>query len=210
MSTNHVACASLRDAEYPNGFPDLSLRHHKQTLVGSRLIRFTWTILWEVLMIGGCGFAEHPQFPTWIRHVRPHSIWAERMAKLFRQMAAVAYVSFDQCSVGAEAKKPTTLCLIRLPHLRASLLNCGHGGRCAHGPGAHEALQGRSDNGAFRTARCKVYPAPLNQLIADAITEFAEATPLQQDGPFTLPEEFVPLRVDEFEPCEVIQPDYHG
>jgi len=119
---------------------------------------------------GGTGFLEHPQFPLWATHKNPASVWRSKEIRLLRTLACVGITSFDQCTLGCDAIKPTTILHVRLPELRRLLLAGGHGGRCNHGAKAHERMAGRDENGEFRTARAKIYPAGLNDVIARAIS----------------------------------------
>ena len=56
--------------------------------------------------------------------------------------------SFDQCVYGLDAKKPTTLMLLRLSTFADLTVLRGNGGRCSHGAG-HQPLQGIQDDGFF-------------------------------------------------------------
>jgi hypothetical protein len=71
-------------------------------------------------------------------------------------------------------------------------------------------MAGRDENGEFCTARAKIYPAGLNDVIARAIRKFACGTFAGCGTSRTLPAEFSQFVVTNFVPLEVVQPDYHG
>ena len=166
-------------------------------------------LLLELALHGGCGFVEHPQWPLWAVRHDPCSIWASTPAKLLKSLRCCSVVGFDQCVVGAEAKKPTTLLLLRLDSLRHDLLCTGHSGRCPHGHGAHERLQGRTDDGTFRTAVGKIYPAGLNRAIGKAVCRYAVSTLDCQLLHQELPIDFRAFE-QVYEELDVVQPDFHG
>ena len=199
----------LRTGSFPNGLPALCRREWEQVRIGSRLVHFIFEILLELAVIGGCGFIEHPQWPLWATHHDPSSIWATTMARCLKSLACCSVVSFDQCIVGSPAKKPTTLLLLRLDSLRHKLLQTGHAGRCPHHAAACERLQGRNEQGDFRTAVGKVYPEDLNRAIGQAVCRYAETTLLCELLHNQLPEPFHCFRQQIFEDAEVVQPDFH-
>ena len=200
----------LRSGHWHLGFPNLAARPWHQCMVGSRLIRFIIEALLNLAMVGGCGFLEHPQFPLWAARRDPASIWRLREMKLLRTLECVAITSFDQCTVGADAKKPTTVLHVRLPSLREALQASGHRGRCNHGPNAHVPMAGRDGTGQFHTARAKIYPPGLNAAIAKAIFDYAQATFGSCDTSPNLPTVFGQYVTDNFVPMEFVQPDFHG
>ena len=118
--------------------------------------------------------------------------------------------SFDQCTMGSVATKPTTILHLRLPRFRQIALTGGHGGRCPHGAGAHEKMAGRDAEGEFKTARAKIYPEGLNRALATAINSFVCSTFGGVDTTPVLPEEFANFVVEDFVPVAFAQPDYHG
>ena len=128
--------------------------------------------------------------------------------RLLKTLAAVGVTSFDQCIFGCRAKKPTTIIHLRLPTLRHAILGTGRMGRCHHGSASHEALAGQESDGAFKTARGKVYPPGLNRAISDAIADFVQATFLPRPEA-TLPDDFADLVVKDFVAEDVVQPDYY-
>jgi hypothetical protein len=172
-------------------------------------MRFSIEVFLLLALTGGCAFIEHPQYPTWARHLDPSSVWTAQAMRLLRTVAAVGITSFDQCVFGCRAKKPTTIIHLRMPRLRQIILQAGQMGRCCHGAQAHEALAGQEHDGAFKTARGKVYPPGLNRAIAEAVVSFVQHTfdvsPTQQ-----LPAEFADLVANDFVEDDIVQPDYYG
>ena len=158
----------LRDEQHPFGKKLLTKKQSKQVAVGNALLFFIMRFLQYIASAGGCGFAEHPQFPTWMLSRSPASIWRLAPVQWFRKLACASFISFDQCTVGGPSVKPTTLLLVRLGQTRAYLRSQGDCGRCAHGPGAHKALGGREGD-SFATAKAKIYPHGLNRALAEGI-----------------------------------------
>ena len=197
----------LRSASYVYGLPSLSLREWKQTRVGTRLLHFLLEAVAALCPMGGFAFVEHPQYPTWLQKKEPPSIWSLTAVRTLRTLHCIGITSFDQCSVGAVAKKPTTILHLRLPRLRALLLGDGYGGRCRHLPGFHDPLCGRDGAGCFKTSRGKIYPQQLNQHLATAIADHISATYSGLELPKKLPEIFHPLVCNIFEDVAVVQPD---
>ena len=200
----------LRSGAWPQGFPHLRLRQWQQCLIGSRLIRFLLEALLGLAKTGGTGFMEHPQFPLWAAMKNPASVWRCRAVRLLRTLECVGITSFDQCTMGSVAVKPTTILHLRLPRFRQIALTGGHGGRCHHGSGAHERMAGRDESGDFKTARAKIYPEGLNHALAQAINSYVRCTFGDVDTTPVLPDSFAPFLVDDFAPIGIVQPDYHG
>ena len=92
-----------------------------------------------------------------------------------RRLQAVEVCTFDQCCVGCQGRKPTTMALLRLHPFVVAIRALGNAGRCAHAPGTHPRLQGRDESGNFCTAIAKIYPPRLKQLLADAICHGAHS-----------------------------------
>ena len=196
----------VRSYEEPWGLRSLSRRAHEQVVIGTKLLQFLIELLLFGLPFGVCSFLEHPAFPEWLAPRSPPSIWATDIMHKINSLACACTVSFDQCLFGCSSKKPTSLLLVRLPELRASLLARGRGGRCNHSF-KHRALQGREGDG-FATARAKVYPPALNRCIAFGVQQFVERHSLMESE--QLPAELLPLNSDHLVDSEVIQPDYYG
>ena len=199
----------LRSGTHPTGLPALRPKEWAQVWIGDALLRFLLDILSTLAAIGMSGFLEHPQFPTWCATMDPPSIWALNAVRLLKGLNCCSIVSFDQCLCGAPAKKPTTLLLIRLPSIRHALLQKGNFGRCNHAAKAHEILIGKQGDGTYQTAKAKVYPPGLNQILGNAMFSFAAS--LANDSLATqLPPDFSPFLEQSFEDIGVVQPDFHG
>ena len=200
----------LRSADELAGLPALTRRERSQLWIGDSLIRFLIRMLITMAKIGLAGFMEHPQYPTWFAARKPASLWSWRAVKLLKGLECCSIVSFDQCVVGADACKPTTLLLIRLPHLRKALLQRGSHGRCNHPKGTHTGLIGRQSDGSYQTSRAKVYPPAMNALIGHAMLEFADQF-AEVDTEDALPPEFELFFCNqEYADASKIQRDYHG
>ena len=200
---------ALRSEEFPWGLPSLRPKEWKQVLVGTRLLHFLLDIILLLAQVGGCGFCEHPQFPTWLLERGPASIWAHPAVRALRLLRCCGITSFDQCSFGAPAVKPTTVMHLRLPGFRHRVMLRGNCGRCQHGKGAHEQLKGLAADGTFRTARCKVYPAALNAALAEAIFDFAQRTFAGSAVGREIAPELLAFSHSDFVAQDQVQPDYY-
>ena len=199
----------LRDEHHPFGKKLLTKKQAKQVAVGNALLFFIMRFLQTIASAGGCGFAEHPQFPTWMLSRSPASIWRLTPVQWFRRLACASFISFDQCTVGGPSVKPTTLLLVRLGQTRAYLKSKGDCGRCDHGPGAHKALGGR-DGDSFATAKAKIYPHGLNRALAEGICGYlANTLSAQGCNLEDFPSFFCPYRPTDFRTDDLVQPDYH-
>ena len=199
----------LRSYDEPVGLPSNSQKQWDQTALGTVLLHFLLEMLYYCAMAGGCGFLEHPAFPVWARAYRPASTWALPAVRLLKRLHCTSVVTLDQCVFSCAARKPTSLLLIRLPHLRSAVLQRGDAGRCFHPPRSHISLQGRNRDGSFRTSIAKIYPEPFNRVLAEAIIQFATAT---FDPGFchdAVSEDVAQLDRTDFMPRCVVQPDYH-
>ena len=199
----------LRSAEHWSGLPALRPRQWIQTQVGTRLIHFLLDILLCLAAHGGCGFAEHPQYPTWLRSQKPPSLWACKAVSKLKRLKCVSITSFDQCIFSKDILKPTTLLLLRLPQFRADVRSRGCMGRCVHGKGAHQSLCGVDEHGDFRTAVGKVYPTEMNLALGRAIFGFAQSIASPECGGEPLPADVEAFCQDVYAEDSVVQPDFH-
>ena len=200
----------LRDLDNLFGLPALKPAQWKQTEIGSALIRFIEEALLLLGMTGGCGFAEHPQWPAWAARKRPGSIWVTKPMRQLKRLKCTTAVSFDQCVLNAGIRKPTTLVLLRLRSFRDDILKLGCRGRCNHGPNAHVALSGKDVDGSFKTSRGKIYPPQLNLLIGRAIAQYIREYHGWNFSGERLPDEFERFTATIFADDHTVQPDYYG
>eukprot|EP00435_Cladocopium_sp_Y103_P032495 s3994_g8.t1 len=199
----------LRTYDEPLGVPHNSPRQWRQVLLGTLLMQFILEMAVLCARHGGCAFIEHPAFPIWARHLRPVSIWSSQAVRWLKRLHCSSVVTFDQCIFACEARKPTTLLLVRLPHLRDFILQLGDHGRCAHPVGTHVTLRGRDDSGSFRTAIAKVYPPAMNAALAKAIIQFVQDTFEVGASTDPLPLELEALLSYNFVSRTVVQQDCH-
>ena len=200
----------VRDLGNLFGLPALKPAQWKQVEIGSALVRFIEEVLLLLSMMGGCGFAEHPSWPAWAAKKRPCSIWVTKPMKLLRKLKSTTVVTFDQCVMNAEIRKPTTLILVRLRSLRSDILQLGCSGRCNHGPNAHVKLSGKDEDGSYKTSRGKVYPPRMNLLIGRAIVRYIHEYHGMNFNGEKLPDEFDRFNVNIFSDNHTVQPDYYG
>ena len=86
---------------------------------------------------------------------------------------------------------------------------CGRMGRCDHAAGAHRALIGKQEDGTFHTARAKIYPARMNEIIGVAMHDFAQDL-AHEEVDTALPDELAVYTEQQFMDKTTVQPDYHG
>ena len=126
-----------------------------------------------------------------------------------KQMRCVSIISFDQRTCGALGRKPTTLLLVRLLEVRHRLLLKGDWGRCNHQRGHHDPLIGRQLDGSFHTAKAKIYPEGMNEILGTAMFKFAVQF-VDCASESILRPEFVPCLEQSFREHSTVQPDFHG
>ena len=147
---------ALRSADFPWGIASLEAMG---MATGLDRHEGCWHFMLDMMLRlargGGCGFCEHPQYPTWLLSKCPASIWSHPAVRALRLLRCIGITSFDQCVFGAEAVKPTAVMHLRLPGFRRRVMARGLSGRCPHGARAHVQLRGHDCDGSFRTARCK-------------------------------------------------------
>ena len=191
------------------GRPGNNRRQNTQVEVGSRLLMFILAFLQEMIILGLCGFLEHPAYPVWLMSKDPPSIWAIAQIKALARLACVRISTIDQCSFGCVAMKPTTFLLVRLPGLQGRLTEPGLRGRCVHPRGFHLALSGKDAEGNFNTAKAKIYPKRLNQTLAAGIRDYAALLWSDRSVQPDVHAELDGLRSFEFVENTVVQPDFH-
>ena len=202
----------LRSADEVFGLPNLRPKYAKQVLIGNALLQFITEFLMWTSVLGGCGFAEHPQFPVWLRRGDVPSIWTTQVIRWLKSLKCVAAISFDQCIVGGVSPKPTTLLLVRMHGTRDFLLTRGNHGRCNHGPCAHAPLIGKKD-GQFQTGKAKIYPSGLNEALSFGIHDYVQNV-LNPEG--AIASLSLPKWAERFHPkydkayFGVVQRDYYG
>ena len=200
----------LRSAEALYGLEGLKAKQAKQVYVANRLLAFAIDAAWWFAAAGGCFFLEHPQYACWLGRPLP-SIWRLEPIRLLKRLHCVSVISFDQCTLGAPSRKPTTLLLVRLPGVRDSIRAAGDHGRCHHARGAHLALVGREARGAFRTAAAKEYPPGLCQVVARGFVQHARSMlSLGADVASQLPTEWELWHQGIQHRLDAIQPDFAG
>jgi hypothetical protein len=197
----------VRSYDLPWGLRKLSMRQWQQVRTGTKLVQFLVELLCYAAHAGLCGFLEHPQFAVWLMKQRPASIWMLEILRLMARLECVQICSFDQCIYGLDAKKPTTLLLLRLETFKDVTFTKGLRGRCSHRHG-HRPLQGIEDGGQFATARAKVYPKAMNETLALAVSRFL-ATRQVEETWHQLPDDLQELVSNNFVDSSTVQPDFY-
>ena len=128
--------------------------------------------------------------------------------RLLRRLRCIEIFTFDQCCLGCEARKPTSMALLRLGGFARAVRALGRSGRCGHAANFHPKLQGRDAQGNFCTAIAKVYPPMLNAYLAQAIVEHAVAVADALPVVEPLSEELLALNRLDFV-TDRVQPDFY-
>ena len=198
----------VRSGKHLCGLPALTPRAWAQVRIGTALVRFMCDILFWLGATGGCAFFEHPQWASWIAAKDPPSVWLTKQMRMLKTLECTSFVSFDQCVFQAPIRKPTTLCLIRLQKVRSQILAMGNSGRCNHAF-KHEALKGKDETGTYRTAKGKIYPEKLNELLGREMVAFVNGR-FSNFSTESLPEEMAVYCQDVFADDHIVQPDFCG
>jgi len=128
------------------------------------------------------------------------SIWRSSFVLHLRDHLNADMLDFDQCSAGADSRKPTCLMSVNLPQLRTAFRALPGRGFYTHGRQPHKAtLKGLAVDGTWRTAPAKQYPSDMCKTAGIAITGFV-SDKVAQPAPgslFELPADtspfFIPL-----------------
>jgi len=125
----------------------------------------------EAYASGAFAIVEHPGEPTWVPEAP--SIWRSSFVLHLRDHLGVGLLDFDQCSAGADSRKPTCLMSVNLPQLCSAFRALPGRGFCTHGRQPHKAtLKGLAADGTWRTAPAKQYPSDMCKTAGIAITGF--------------------------------------
>ena len=161
----------LRSLDQIWGFRNLSRKHRAQVDIGNELLRATLILVVEAYASGAFAIVEHPGEPTWVPEAP--SIWRSSFVLHLRDHLGADLLDFDQCSAGADSRKPTCLMSVNLPQLRTSFRALPGRGFCIHGRQPHQAtLRGLAADGTWRTAPAKQYPSDMCKAAGIATTGF--------------------------------------
>ena len=105
--------------------------------------------------------------------------------------------------------KPTTFLTVRMVGLQRMMTRPGLRGRCNHRRGHHKPLSGKDSEGKFHTARAKIYPRKLNQVLSSGIQEYAELLWSDRHAVPENPGELAELLTFDFVQGDIVQPDFH-
>ena len=75
--------------------------------------------------------------------------------RLLRRLRCIEIFTFDQCCLGCEARKPTSMALLRLGGFARAVRALGRSGRCGHAANFHPKLQGRDGTGQLLYSYCE-------------------------------------------------------
>jgi len=188
----------LRSLDEVWGLKNLSRKHRQQVDIGNQLLRATLVLCVEAHTSGAFAIVEHPGEPTWVPEAP--SIWRSTFVRHLQHNLDADLVDFDQCSTGADSKKPTCLMAVNLPQLRPVLRSLPGQGFCAHGRNGHKAvLKGLAEDGTWRTAPAKQYPSGMCNAVSDAVLAFVQnavnhdSPGVRQDLPSNVSPFYTPL-----------------
>ena len=135
----------------------------------SRLMKNCLEVLAHICRSGGVTTMEHPSDPG-----RPPfpSVFDTSVYRWVAMQSGWEEVSFPQCALGLEARKPTTLSGSRCLGLREKF---GHL-RCTHA--SHEGLVGKDEEtGQFKTRAAQSYPKAMCLALAEMFVEYLSGVP---------------------------------
>jgi len=156
------------------GLKNLSYKHRLQVNIGNELLRATLILVVEAFASGAFAVVEHPGEPTWVPEAP--SIWRSSFIRHLKDHCQADMLDFDQCTAGADSRKPTCLMSVHLPQLRVAFRALPGRGFCTHGRKPHKAtLKGLAEDGTWRTAPAKQYPSTMCRTISTAVTEYVIA-----------------------------------
>ena len=204
----------LRSQSHLFGLPRLTRSQRAQVDTGNQLLLAALHFFALLLKTGGAFFLEHPQFPDWTPEPAP-SIWLEETIGELRKAPCVMLYSFDQGCLGQASVKPTSMLLLRLPQVARDIQRHGVNGRCGRSFQAQPSI-GKDASGAWHTAKLKVYPPKLNEILASGIVSYCNSIAATRDEhaceelPQHLSHDLTPFfAADVTAAVSTIQPDYH-
>ena len=130
--------------------------------------------------VGAFAILEHPAKAEWLP-THPSSWTVLEIAKLL-DLGHASAILLDQCTCGAEYKKPTQLLEVNIPQLRTHVRQLPNAGLCPHRRHG-KVLIGEGPDGRFLTAPAKEYPPLFSKTIALAILGLTSQTLLMQNAP---------------------------
>ena len=150
------------------GLPGLRKREHQALTLANHLYRSTIYLAVCCWRSGVPFVIEHPERPT---EGHLPSSWKLPQTRLLASLQGVSTTSFDQCTMGGDHVKPTTLLFGHVDQLQSMIMARGVMGRCHHPGGAHGALRGLREGGGWRTAPAKTYPSTMCRVIGTAMVQ---------------------------------------
>eukprot|EP00435_Cladocopium_sp_Y103_P047666 s534_g14.t1 len=200
----------LRDQQFPWGRLYLSLLELLQCQVGTELMLVTMKILLEVYAAGGSISLEHPRGD--LESDERWCIWLSSFMKWILLGPDLQTCTFLQGPLGQCAPKPTTMLIGRLPGF-AKMVFQNYSKKWK----AKGYLDGwDAAEKSWKTAKAKVYPPLLSQIIFQA--HMAHAVGVPREGEEPIPTESAPMlealtRIHdpyEVEAFQQMQADFHG
>ena len=134
--------------------------------MSNTLLQVFLLVFMELLMVGACGFLEHPAVTDLHELHQAPSIWFLDEVATIAQLAGASKAHCNQGRHGAASIKPTTFLLANAPDFQ---LHLEDNIDIVQRP---VALQG-SSNGVWNTAKGKEYPSPLCRAIASTVLAHA-------------------------------------
>ena len=159
----------LRDAQYPWGMPNRSLRETCQAMTGSILYVRVIHLLLLIYSYGGAFTLEHPREPSAEKQKQQWTIWQSAFVKRALQSRDIFQFCFLQGPLGRRFAKPTMILCGRLKGLPKALYE-------HYNPmwRATDALGGRNAHGkGWKTSQAKEYPPLMNLIFAEEFLQFA-------------------------------------
>ena len=161
----------LRDAEYPWGLPNRSVRETCQAMTGSILYARVMYLLLLIYFQGGAFTLEHPREPHVQKQKYQWTIWQSAFVKRALRLNHVFQFCFLQGPLGRKFAKPTMILCGRLMGLPKALYE-------HYSPmwRPTETLGGRNRHGrGWKTSQAKEYPPLMNLVFAEEFVRFSDS-----------------------------------
>ena len=158
----------LRSVTEPWGLSTLTLRQQRQVLVSNDLMQ-GWLMFFITAYSNGTAvLMEHPAESS--RHPEAASIWRTAELRMIDQMQNARRHMVIQGLYGAVSAKPTTFAACHIPRF-AQILRAWVAPDAAIRARSWTRLEGKNEDGTWKTAQGKAYPSRLNAALIDCMLQ---------------------------------------
>lgn len=158
----------LRSVTEPWGLSTLTLRQQRQVLVSNDLMQGWLMFFITAYSTGTAVLMEHPAESS--RHPEAASIWRTAELRMIDQMQNAKRHLVIQGLYGAVSAKPTTFAACHIPRF-AQILRAWVAPDAAIRARSWIRLEGKNEDGTWKTAQGKAYPSRLNAALVDCMLQ---------------------------------------